>query len=90
MPAGSARTGVPVHVEGSPGVDDVIDVMVETEAGAILVNIVDGRNAGGARDALARMLAALAAAGMPVAEGVLAAPDICQEWHVETRYELSD
>ncbi len=90
VPAGSARTGVPVHVEGSPGVDDVIDVMVETEAGAILVNIVDGRNAGGTRDALARMLAALAAAGMPVAEGVLAAPDICQEWHVETRYELSD
>ena len=90
VPDQPVRTGIPVHVEGEPAVDDVIDVMIETEAGAVLVQVLDGGEADQVRGALARTLAALAAAGMPLKMGVLIAPELGCEWPIDPGGGISD
>ncbi len=90
VPDQPVRTGIPVHVEGEPAVDDVIDVMIETEAGAVLVQVLDGGEADQVRGALARTLAALAAAGMPLKMGVLIAPELGCEWPIDPGGSISD
>lgn len=88
LPDGALRTEVPVHTDGPPLVDGVMDAVIEAPAGWTVVELKATRNlpaalAEGYRVQVSLYMKALREAGIGVSGGIVCAPFDRREWRVD-------